>query len=86
MRRELKRKKEFQCEDPIPDQHVKEGPLEPGMSMSVKTMRRSLRDSRMVMASVGVGCFDRYESCRLYRIGRMKPTKNLILDNWDMRS
>ena len=51
MPRELKRKKECQCEDPIPDQHVKEGPLEPGMSMSVKTMRRSLRDSRMVMAS-----------------------------------
>ena len=81
MPRELKRKKECQCEDPIPDQHVKEGPLEPGMSMSVKTMRRSLRDSRMVMASSALDASIDMNPCRLYRIGRMKPTKNLILDN-----
>jgi hypothetical protein len=27
MPRELKRKKECECEDPIPDQHIEKGPL-----------------------------------------------------------
>lgn len=58
--------------------------IEPGMSMSVKTMRMSFRASKMAMAS---SAFDAYRSvsCRLHQIDGMQPTKELVLNYENVR-
>ena len=55
--------------------------IEPGMSMSVKTMRMSFRDFQDSDGFISVGCFDRCVSCCLHQIHRMKATKNLVLND-----